>query len=65
MLDAINQYILNIYHYLLQLRDTVEYTMEREHKIELYQNRTNTIVNGKAKGSALGNFFENNNERAY
>ena len=64
MLDGINQYILNIYHYLLQLRDTVEYTMEREHKVELYQNRKNTIVHGKEKGSALGNFFENNAEQS-
>ena len=64
MLDGINQYILNIYHYLLQLRDTVEYTMEREHKVELYNNRKNTIVNGKAKGSALGNFFENNADQS-
>ena len=64
MLDGINQYILNIYHYLLQLRDTVEYTMEREHKVELYNNRKNTIVHGKEKGSALGNFFENNAEQS-
>lgn len=64
MLDGMNQYILNIYHYLLQLRDTVEYTMEREHKIELYQSRKQTLINGKEKGSALGNFFENNAEQS-
>ena len=63
MLNATNQYIFNIYHYLLNLRDTVEYTIDREHKKELYENRKNVLVSGLAPNSALGNFLENNKEQ--
>ena len=63
MLNGTNQYIFNIYHYLLNLRDTMEYTIDREHKKELYENRKNVLINGLAKGSALGNFLENNKEQ--
>ena len=63
MLNGTNQYIFNIYHYLLNLRDTMEYTIDREHKKELYENRKAVLVNGLAKGSALGNFLENNKEQ--
>ena len=63
MLNATNQYIFNIYHYLLNLRDTVEYTIDREHKKELYENRKNVLVSGLTPNSALGNFLENNKEQ--
>ena len=63
MLNATNQYIFNIYHYLLNLRDTMEYTIDREHKKELYENRKNVLVSGLAPNSALGNFLENNKEQ--
>ena len=62
MLNVINQYIFNIYHYLLNLRDTVEYTIDREHKKELFESRKNVLLTGKETGSALGNFFDNNKE---
>lgn len=63
MLNETNQYIFNIYHYLLNLRDTMEYTIDREHKKELYDNRKSVLINGIAKGSALGNFLDNNQEQ--
>lgn len=63
MLNGTNQYIFNIYHYLLNLRDTMEYTIDREHKKELYDNRKSVLINGIAKGSALGNFLDNNQEQ--
>lgn len=63
MLNAMNQYIFNIYHYLLNLRDTVEYTIDREHTKALYETRKNILLTGMGQGSALGNFFENNKEQ--
>ena len=63
MLNAMNQYIFNIYHYLLNLRDTVEYTIDREHTKQIYDTRKNVLVTGIGPGSALNNFFENNKEQ--
>ena len=63
MLDQMNQYIFNIYHYLLNLRDTVEYTIDREHTKAIYDSRKNVLTSGITPTSALGNFFENNKEQ--
>ena len=63
MLNATNQYIFNIYHYLLNLRDTVEYTIEREHDRKVYDQRLSVLQKGLEQGSALGNFLENNKEQ--
>ena len=63
MLDQMNQYIFNIYHYLLNLRDTVEYTIDREHTKAIFDSRKNVLTSGIAPTSPLGNFFENNKEQ--
>lgn len=63
MLNDTNKYIFNIYHYLLNLRDTMEYALDREHSKELYEQRKKILTQGIEKGSALGNFFENNQEQ--
>ena len=63
MLNGTNQYIFNIYHYMLNLRDTMEYTIDREHSKELYEQRKTVLTKGIEQGSALGNFFENNKEQ--
>ena len=63
MLNPMNQYIFNIYHYLLNLRDTVEYTIDREHTKQIYDTRKNVLLTGIGPGSALNNFFENNKEQ--
>ena len=63
MLNNTNQYIFNIYHYLLNLRDTVEYTIDREHDRNIYDQRLNVLTKGLEQGSALGNFLENNKEQ--
>ncbi len=63
MLNGTNQYIFNIYHYLLNLRDTVEYAIDREHTKELYEQRKQVLIKGIEHGSALGNFLENNKEQ--
>ena len=62
MLNQTNQYIFNIYHYLLNLRDTLEYTLDREHSKAMYDQRKTVLTKGIEAGSALGNFFENNKE---
>ena len=63
MLNSTNQYIFNIYHYLLNLRDTLEYTIDREHSKELYEQRLGVLTKGIQPGSALGNFLDNNKEQ--
>lgn len=63
MLNQTNQYIFNIYHYLLNLRDTLEYTIERDHSKAIYDQRKTVLTKGIEAGSALGNFFENNKEQ--
>ena len=56
-MNQVSQYIFNLYHYLLNLRDTMEYVIDREHKLDVYNNRKNVITKGKEEGSAFGNFF--------
>lgn len=63
MLNSTNQYIFNIYHYLLNLRDTMEYAIDREHSKELFQQRKTVLTAGLQPGAALGNFLENNKEQ--
>ncbi len=62
-MNQVSQYIFNLYHYLLNLRDTMEYVIDREHKLEVYNNRKNVITKGKEEGSAFGNFLRDNKEQ--
>lgn len=61
-MNQINQYIFNLYHYLLTLRDTLEYCIERDHDVKLYEQRKTVLTKGMETGSALGNFLDNNKE---
>jgi len=63
-MNQTNQYIFNLYHYLLTLRDTLEYTIDREHSKQLFEQRKEILTKGKMPGSHLGNFFENNKEQS-
>ena len=63
MLNDTNKYIFNIYHYLLNLRDTMEYALDREHSKDLYEQRKKILTQGIQTGSALGNFLDNNKEQ--
>ena len=47
----------------MNLRDTVEYTIDREHTKAIYDARKNVLLTGITPTSALGNFFENNKEQ--
>ncbi len=61
-MNQTSQYIFNLYHYLLNLRDTLEYTINREHAKVMYDQRKTVMTKGIEKGSALGNFLDNNPE---
>lgn len=52
-----SQYTFNIYHFLLNLRDTLEFAMERDHGVTLYNQRKMVIKKGIEPGSAFGDFF--------
>lgn len=62
-MNQTSQYIFNLYHYLLNLRDTMEYTIDREHTKQLFDQRKEVLTKGLEAGSALGNFLDNNKEQ--
>ena len=47
-MNQINHYIFDLYHYLLNLRDTLEYVIEREHQEALYNQRKTVLTQGLA-----------------
>ena len=62
-MNQTSHYIFNLYHYLLNLRDTLEYTIDREHKEETYTQRKRVLTEGIKDNTPLGNFFANNEEQ--
>ena len=62
-MNQTSHYIFNLYHYLLNLRDTLEYTIEREHLENLYNQRKKVLTDGLAENAPLGNFLKNNPEQ--
>ncbi len=62
-MNKTSQYIFNIYHYLLQLRDTLEYCINREHEKVLYEQRSTVLFKGLEEGAPLGSFLKNNPEQ--
>ena len=55
-------YTFRLYHYLLTVRDTLEYTIKRDHKIELYENRKKILTENLEEGTPFGDFLKNNGE---
>ena len=55
-------YTFRLYHYLLTIRDTLEYTIKREHKIEIYENRKRILIDNLQEGTPFGDFLKNNGE---
>ena len=55
-------YTFRIYHYLLTVRDTLEYTIKREHKVEVYENRKRILTDNLQEGTPFGDFLKNNGE---
>lgn len=62
-MNKTSQYIFNIYHYLLQVRDTLEYCINREHEKALYDQRKSILTKGLDENAPLGNFLKNNKEQ--
>ena len=58
-MNQMNQYIFQLYQYLLALRSTLEYALDKEHDPNLYNNRLLILSKGIEPGTALGNFFNN------
>lgn len=61
-MKQINQYIFNIYHFILNVRDTMEYAIERDHNKAIFDNRKKVISENLNEGTAFGNFLKNNGE---
>ena len=55
-------YTFRLYHYLLTVRDTLEYTIKRDHKIEVYENRKKILTDNLEEGTPFGDFLKNNGE---
>ncbi len=56
-------YTFQLYHYLLNLRDTLEFTLEHEHPLNAYEQRKMVLTQGIEDGTALGNFIKQNGEK--
>lgn len=61
-MKQINQYIFNLYHFILNVRDTMEYTIKRDHEATMFENRKKVLEGNLVEGSAFGNFLKNNGE---
>lgn len=61
-MNQTSQYIFNLYHYLLNLRDTLEYTIDRPHDANVFHQRKTVLTKGVEEGAALGNFLSSNKE---
>ena len=55
-------YTFRLYHYLLTVRDTLEYSIKREHKVEVYENRKKILTENLEEGTPFGDFLKNNGE---
>ena len=55
-------YTFRLYHYLLTLRDTMEYVIKRDHKVEIYENRKKILTENLEEGTPFGDFLKNNGE---
>ena len=55
-------YTFRLYHYLLTIRDTLEYSIKRDHSIEVYNNRKKILEDNLNEGTPFGDFLKNNGE---
>ena len=55
-------YTFRLYHYLLTVRDTLEYTIKRDHKIDVYESRKKILTENLEEGTPFGDFLKNNGE---
>ena len=55
-------YTFRLYHYLLTIRDTMEYSIKREHRVDVYNNRKKILEDNLQEGTPFGDFLKNNGE---
>ena len=55
-------YTFRLYHYLLTVRDTLEYSIKRDHSIEIYNSRKTILTENLKEGTPFGDFLKNNGE---
>lgn len=55
-------YTFRLYHYLLTARDTLEYSIQRDHPVEVYNNRKKILTENLEEGKPFGDFLKNNGE---
>ena len=55
-------YTFRLYHYLLTIRDTLEYSIKRDHSMEIYNNRKKILEDNLKEGTPFGDFLKNNGE---
>ena len=62
-MNQISKYIVELYNYMLNIRDTMELATPRDHSIDAYNARKKVLVDGIKEGYAFGNFLKNNGEK--
>lgn len=62
-MTQLSKYIVELYNYMLNVRDTMELVMPREHSLEAYNARKKVLTDGIKEGYAFGNFLKNNGEK--
>ena len=61
-MNNISLYILNIYHYSLMIRDTLEYAMDKpSYNYQSYLMKKDLIIRGLEPNTPFGSFLEKNN----
>ena len=64
-MNQASQYIFGLYQFLLNVRDTLEYSINRDHEARKYEDRKKVILgNLEQENSVFGNFVSNNKEQS-
>ena len=58
-------YTFRLYHYLLTIRDTLEYSIKRDHTVEVFNSRKKILEDNLQEGTPFGDFLKNNGEACY
>ena len=55
-------YTFRLYHYLLTVRDSLEYSIKRDHTVAVYESRKKILEENLQEGTPFGDFLKNNGE---
>lgn len=62
-MTQISRYIVELYNYMLNIRDTMELLVPKDHSVDIYNRRKKVLTDGIKEGYAFGNFIKNNGEK--